>query len=170
MTPYLVAYIAYLEAGEMDLPWTDALDFHFQHGAVISTPELFVMARPVAEDCPDDCHDDLLHTAHASTTWHIYAAAGDLKKLLSLAVPHNIHTVTFQRRGRQKIHRLRLFSALETLPPPLNSPSDHTVLTTPEITNFLIRRAKELKNQLADLGHHHPDDFLKIPTAIPIQP
>ena len=50
MSPYLQAFDAYHAAGEPFIPWTDALDFHLQHGATFSSSRLFLMARPVRMD------------------------------------------------------------------------------------------------------------------------
>jgi hypothetical protein len=40
---------------------------------------------------------------------------------------------------------------------------DPTVLNTSEKFQFLIKRAKESKAQLAEHGYHHPDDLLNTP-------
>lgn len=106
MKPYLLAFEAYHAGGDQEITWTAAMDHHLQHGAVVSTPDLFVMARPV-HDFPEN-HPDFNFTAPWSDCWHIYAAAGDLKKLLALARDHKIRTITFQRRGTEKIHCLTL--------------------------------------------------------------
>lgn len=106
MNPYLQAHTAYHSHGEQEVTWTEAMEFHLQRGAVVSTPEIFVMARPV-HDFPEN-HPDLDYTAPYSDCWHIYAAAGDLRQLLALARSHGIREVTFQRRGRERLHSLRL--------------------------------------------------------------
>jgi hypothetical protein len=168
MNPYLQAFTAYHAHGEQEVTWTEAMDFHLQCGAIIATPEIFVMARPV-HDFPEN-HPDFAYTAAHSDCWHIYAAAGDLRQLLSLARWHGIRQVTYQRRGRERIHCLKITPA----PAPSQSRDQmalaemrHTLLNGREIIAFLLKRAKELKAQLESLGHYHPEDFLKIPMKTP---
>lgn len=109
MTPYLTAYNLYHSAGEMDVSWTEAIDYHAQRGAIIATPYLFVMARPVSPDWPENWHSDISHAqAGTSRVWHIYAAAGDLHGLLCLAKSHGISHVTFHRRAKNKLHWLAI--------------------------------------------------------------
>ncbi|BCU77981.1 hypothetical protein [Luteolibacter sp. LG18] len=70
---------------EPDIPWIDALDFHFQHGVVVSTPELFVMARPVRLADGDDEHLALSvpRPADEADGLHVWMAAGTMRGLLA---------------------------------------------------------------------------------------
>lgn len=116
MNPYLTAFHKYEEA-DREVSWTDALDFHFQHGAVISTPELFVMARPVAltwsfERQTGLYYDPLLIR---SSEWHVWACAGDLRTLLKLATKHYVHRVTYQRHGQQKLRQRWIYEMINKI-------------------------------------------------------
>ena len=108
MVPYLRAHAAYHAAGAQEIPWTIAMDIHLQLGAVLSTPDVFVMARPVCPHWPEEMQTDLSEILPDSATWHIFAAAGDLSKLFIMARIHRVQSVTYQRRGAPRIHRLPL--------------------------------------------------------------
>jgi hypothetical protein len=105
MSPYLSAYEAYHAAGEPYIPWTDALDFHLQHGLVISKPEVFLMARRVVMAWPDEVQVSFrIADAAEADGWHVWSAAGPLRKLLGIAEEVGARAAAFQRRtGR--VHR-----------------------------------------------------------------
>lgn len=114
MSPYLQAFDAYHAAGEPFIPWTDALDFHFQHGAIISNADSFLMARQVPFGLLEQ-HPTLTHWPHLdpdSPAWHVWSAAGQLDSLLDLADRHKLpgHAlITFQRGARSnRVHRMTL--------------------------------------------------------------
>ena len=112
MNPYLRAHAEYLKA-DRDLSWTDALEWHFQVGAVVSTPEVFAMLRPVDVRWSDDEHHAvLLAGPPESHTWHVWALAGSLAKALVLARGHRIEWVTFQRHGSQTVHRANVWELM----------------------------------------------------------
>lgn len=101
MPPYLIAYHKYHERPPA-IGWTAALDFHFQHGLVVSTPECFAMFRPVAEDARDEEIIALkAWEIETPTTWHVWMAAGSLRALLELAKKQGVERVTFQRRDER---------------------------------------------------------------------
>jgi hypothetical protein len=114
VTPYLRAFHLYHAHGPPVHTWTTALDFHLQHGAVLSLPQFFLMARPVPADAPAEAQLDLanLHTPPEADTWHIWALAGDLRAALQYARLHQVRTVTYQRRNQPRLHTLRLPHAL----------------------------------------------------------
>jgi hypothetical protein len=107
MTPYLSAFEEY-EKHDRGVSWTDALDFHLQRGAVISTPDAFVMARPVDVDWEDDLHVMLRHLSTDEQCWHVWAVAGSLKELLTLAHLHGVRWVTYQRHGQDRLRRVAI--------------------------------------------------------------
>jgi hypothetical protein len=101
MPPYLTAYHKYHERPPA-IGWTHALDFHLQHGMILSTPDCFVMLRPIPDDAADA---DIIALKNwpipSPTTWHIWMAAGNLTALLGLAKFHRIEHLTFQRRDER---------------------------------------------------------------------
>lgn len=99
MNPYLTAFQEY-EKHDRGYSWTDALEYHFQFGAVISTPDAFVMARPVQWDWEDDLHTMLGPVANGGDCWHVWVVAGDLAGLLKLARRHGVKWITYQRHGQ----------------------------------------------------------------------
>lgn len=106
MTPYLQAFQEYekLDRGES---WTDALDFHFQRGAVISLPGVFVMARRVQLGWEDDLHTMLGPVAGVSSScWHVWAAAGNLRELLTLAGTYGVRWISYQRHGESRVRKV----------------------------------------------------------------
>lgn len=111
-SPYLTAFEKY-HSREVEIPWTEALDFHFQNGVVLSTDTFFVMARPVHEGIPELPQDQLcLHYAYPTRflpVWHIWMAAGDLLEMAQAAQLFGIQTLTFLRRGG-RLHRLEVAS------------------------------------------------------------
>jgi hypothetical protein len=108
--PYILAYHEYLGNcldGEMP-PWPHLLDFHLQHGHLIATPQIFILARPVSL-ARLDIHPELIieHDPDPGT-YHIMAAAGNIKHLLAYARAHNVRHITYQRRTQSKLHHLTL--------------------------------------------------------------
>jgi hypothetical protein len=109
-SPYLTAFHLYQHhatQGEMP-PWPVILDFHLQHGHLIATPHIFILARPVSL-ARLDIHPELIieHDPDPGT-YHIMAAAGKLRHLLAYAHLHNVRHITYQRRTQSKLHHLTL--------------------------------------------------------------
>lgn len=104
MTPYLTAWRLYT-AHERETPWTDALEIHLQRGAVLSSPDGFVMLRRVGDDWPDAWHLDLHRVATCGNCWHVWAAAGSMRAMAEFAALLQVQTVTFQRRFQERLHR-----------------------------------------------------------------
>lgn len=110
MNPYLTAFREY-EKHDRGVSWTDALDFHFQHGAVISTAEAFVMARPVAWSWKDHLHTSLdfrMENDGHNDCWHVWCVAGDLEALLLLGHRHGVRWLTYERHGHERLRRVPL--------------------------------------------------------------
>ena len=108
MTPYLAAHSDYITA-DRELSWSDALEIHLQLGAVVSTPDAFVMARPVYFHWEDQKHLDPFQISPPTLgTWHVWAAAGSVNALLTIARAHNVREVTFQRHGQQRLRRMTI--------------------------------------------------------------
>ena len=72
-------------------------------GVVVSTPEFFVMARPVRRDAADD---DLLNACHRwedPDAWMVWLAAGDLRAAMAMLWPlfgGGKSWLAFQTRGQ----------------------------------------------------------------------
>lgn len=124
MSPYLTAFHKYQEI-ERGVSWTDALDFHFQHGVVISTPEVFVMAREVGISWANEDYCSLVAMPFGRRgLWHVWACAGDLGKLLELAKSHGVKRLVYQRHGVERCRRKWLWRIAEKarVSPPVQSP------------------------------------------------
>ena len=108
ISPYLRAHAAYHRDGVPWIPWVDALDFHLQHGVVISNDGTFLMARRVVSSWQDH-HHLTLHAVDENEGpdgWHVWSAAGNLEALLEIARAHPAAEITFQRRN-ERLHRLK---------------------------------------------------------------
>lgn len=81
----------------------DVLRF-MQHGYVISTPDFFLMGRPTRKASPLAVHKD------GNDTWLVWAAAGDLRKIIA-AMPCPLPWLAWSRRGK----RLRFWRIESTL-------------------------------------------------------
>jgi len=115
-SPYLAAFDAYHARGEPWTPWTTALDYHLQHGVVISTDRVFLMARRVPSAADDAAHLTLSppHGTEPLDCWHVWAAAGDLGALLSIAAEFPLPWISWSRRGRLPLTRVRHGQLTET--------------------------------------------------------
>lgn len=116
MNPYLQAFHAYHARGEPWTPWTQALDWHLQHGLVISLDCAFLMARRVPSAADDHAHLTLSlpHATDVLDCWHVWAAAGDLGTLLAIAADHPLPWISWSRRGRLPLARVRHGQLTET--------------------------------------------------------
>ena len=116
MTPYLQAWEAYHALGTPWTPWTHALDFHLQHGLVIATDRAFLMARRVPSAADDHTHLTLSppHATFGADCWHVWAAAGDLGALLAIAAAYPLPWISWSRRGRLPLTRVRHGQLTET--------------------------------------------------------
>jgi len=110
MTPYLAAFRAY-HREPPGVPWTVAVELHLQRGWVVSTPALFVMARPVCAAWPDaeilDLHSTARQLPGPYDCWHVWAASGAVAALLDCARHYDpaVGWASFQRRG-YAVHRV----------------------------------------------------------------
>jgi hypothetical protein len=80
------------------IPFEEALSAHLLFGVVISTPNVFFMARPVDSTADSLGYDDPWLTYDVPDTWHIYLAAGDLT-LIGGLVPYPLPWVSFVRKN-----------------------------------------------------------------------
>jgi hypothetical protein len=109
MNAYLTAFEEY-EKHDREVSWTDALDYHFQRGAVITLPRCFVMCRPVRMEWPDEIHTSLttFGAPWPHDSWHVWCVAGDLRELLALATAYGVKHVTYQRHDAQTLRRANI--------------------------------------------------------------
>ena len=113
MNPYLRAYAEY-EKADRGVTWTDALDYHLQHGAVVATPDFFAMLRPVELFWSDEEHISLDNVSPHSDVWNIWILAGDLQAALSMACKHGITWASYQRHGWSRVRRTPISQMLKT--------------------------------------------------------
>lgn len=78
------------------------LELHYLNGYVVSTPEIFIMARPVWSKAPEkEIIDSSVYWEIGYDCWHIWLMSGDIKKCWDYN-PLNLTLVSFQRRNRLK--------------------------------------------------------------------
>jgi hypothetical protein len=82
------------------------LEAHLLVGWVISTPEVFVMGRPVLSSAPVEQILDPWQTfpREAVDCWHIWLAAGNLAAMWQY-LPFELPWFSFERDNRLKLHR-----------------------------------------------------------------
>lgn len=107
MSAYLSAHALYTD-GDREVTWTEALDFHHQCGVVLSTPTVFVMARPVMMTWPDELHHTLTIAPSSADGWHVWAAAGDLPKMFEFAKEIGARQISFQRRDDARVRKYKM--------------------------------------------------------------
>jgi hypothetical protein len=76
------------------------LILHFEHGFVFSTPEVFVMGRPVRSSAPaaDILNPDKNWPRAECDCWHVWLCAGDVRGALRL-MPWPLPLASFERGG-----------------------------------------------------------------------
>lgn len=76
------------------------LEAHLLNGYVFSTPELFVMGRPVDSSASYKLVTDPWHIFPAETcdAWLCYLAAGDLHKMPAV-IPYQLSKIGFERKN-----------------------------------------------------------------------
>lgn len=91
----------------------EVLDFYLAHGWVHSTPDFFVMGRPVSREWPDEVIVDPIHNEEFELTkrhdcWHIALMAGDLVAARNM-LPFPLPFVSFERRNELRFYRHDIF-------------------------------------------------------------
>jgi hypothetical protein len=79
------------------------LYLHFLHDTVLSTPEVFVMLRPVCRDWPVEWLHDPQRTDPNGDAWWIWLLAGDAAPVWALHPPKP--WVGFERDNLPRFHR-----------------------------------------------------------------
>ncbi len=82
---------------------------HLQFGFIFSTPEFFIMGRPVDSTAPaaDVVNPGVSFPPESCDCWHIYLMAGNCGKAWSI-MPWHLPLVSWERRNE-----LRFYSAKE---------------------------------------------------------
>lgn len=110
MNPIHQARALWHSMGEPEIDWDELLEFFLAEGAVVSTPEVFLLARPTLVALPDIAQNAFspLQFHGPPDCWNVWLAAGRLDLLLELAHAHPLPWVSFSRRGSDRLRRYRL--------------------------------------------------------------
>lgn len=98
-TPYAQAWEEYHRHGTPGWAWHEVVAEHFRCGAVVSTPEAFILARRVNAEDPPEVILSPLQFRESGNAWMIWIAAGKLAALIRLFEAHPAEWVCFNRRG-----------------------------------------------------------------------
>ncbi len=81
---------------------------HLVTGYVISTPDVFVMARPVDRWADPELIVDPFHqfSREESDCWHVYLCAGDWRAALAF-LPYDLAWMSWERSNRLRFRELR---------------------------------------------------------------
>lgn len=116
MSPAELAAQLYQDPG--DVSFRELVEAHLLGGYVHSTPEGFVLARPVDSkaDEADIVNPWVIFPREQCDTWWIYLAAGDLASLLPL-FPYPLPFIGWQRcfKGGEHLKFYRFESARKAL-------------------------------------------------------
>jgi hypothetical protein len=107
MTPIEKA-VAWYEELKNPVPFEEILFAHCALGRVVEMQDVFIMARPVRHDWPDDrmCDPWDVATPHEADCWHVYLAAGDWLRAVAFA-PYALPWVSWHRRGQLHVWQWR---------------------------------------------------------------
>jgi hypothetical protein len=89
------------------------LEAHLIYGLVVSTPDLFLMARPVSHDAPRYeivnpwCN---VWDSGEPDCWHLYLYAGDMLSAFQQAT-YELPYVSFERKNRLRVYRREVIYA-----------------------------------------------------------
>lgn len=118
MTPYDQIYSQYAQHPQArTFSWY--IEWHLRHGFVFSTPEYFVMGRPVNMAHFDpDASEIHVYSRESSDAWYIHAMAGEMPKLWAI-MPWDLPQIGWER-VRDGKRELSFFSTedLRRLCPP----------------------------------------------------
>ena len=104
MSPALIAARWHSRQPDCE-PFSEAVLAHLEGGYVISTPEVFLLFRPVDSMGDRLLFDDPWHRFQRFDTWHCYLAAGDLAQFHRF-VPFPLPFFSYVRKNRLRISRL----------------------------------------------------------------
>lgn len=76
------------------------LQAHLANGYVFSTPEAFMMGRPISRDAEWSLQVDPFFTFRNPDTWLVWAASSVSVNMLLTFVPFHLRWVAWSRRGK----------------------------------------------------------------------
>ncbi len=82
------------------------LVLHLTHGWVISTPQFFMMGRPVLHTAPESLILDIAHKFDDPDAWLVWAAAGTHPRELIRHMPFPLPHIGWQKRNRLRWYAL----------------------------------------------------------------
>lgn len=106
-SPYDLAWYQYHRYGLPECEWPLLVGLHFRHGAIVSTPDAFIMARLVNVDAPDEVHFSPFQSRPDGNCWMIWIAAGNLDALLELWKSHPTEWISYTRRDSTRLRRVK---------------------------------------------------------------
>lgn len=85
------------------------VEMHLQAGVVLSTPDYFVLARPVNSRAPAWRINESMQLwpRAEQDCWYIFAFCGDIPQALA-AIPYELPLLCFNRRTEKDLHFLSL--------------------------------------------------------------
>lgn len=96
------AYRAAVDYGRApgDFTFHEALEAHLVNGYVVSSPDVFILARPVDRTAPSELLTNPAYTFQDPDAWFIYLMAGDVFSCWHY-YPIHYNWVGWQRRGNE---------------------------------------------------------------------
>lgn len=85
------------------------VEWHLQAGVVLSTPDCFVMGRPVNSKAGDwrITESMQLWPRDKQDCWYIFAMCGDMAKAFSM-LPYELPLIAFQRKAQKELRFYQL--------------------------------------------------------------
>jgi len=103
------------------------LEAHLLNGIVVSTPDLFLMARPVCHAATrEEIVNPWCNSFRHLDMWHLYLYAGDMMSAFKQA-PHKLPLVSWEKRNGLRVYS---WDAIYSACAKRSSPSYRTSLTS----------------------------------------
>lgn len=116
MSPFLEAKAVY-EREPCRREFFEDVCLHLMHGFVFSTPEFFIMGRPVLSSAPAEMvvTPSVQWPRESCDCWHIYLFAGDMTKAWTI-LPWQLPKISFERKNELRFYRFRDIRRLSLTP------------------------------------------------------
>ena len=101
-------------------PFEEDLHWHLRLGWVISTPNLFMMARQVMHDWPKERLQEPWYVHPTGDAVFIWLLAGDMRQALSAAPWPRVEWIGWERSNIPRMYRLESVLAKMKQVPPCN--------------------------------------------------
>ncbi len=102
MTPFDQARAVYRKE-RCRRTFEEDLHAHLVGGFVFSTPDFFVMGRPVVSVAPPIAITDPRVSFARSDCWHVFLLAGDIRKAWGI-VPYDLPMMSFERKNELRFY------------------------------------------------------------------